>query len=61
MSAEALQSAYFSRCPYVMSIIIELHPGVYGEDIKNRIVEAFKAFGFNMDEQLGDVYLFTRM
>jgi FkbM family methyltransferase len=45
---------------YVMHVIIELHPGVYGEDTLCRIVEAFEDFGFIVEEHLGAVYLFTR-
>lgn len=46
--------------PCVHHVIIELHPGLYGDDVERRIVEAFQGFGFLMAEEMSHVYLFSR-
>lgn len=46
--------------PCVQHVIIELHPGLYGDDVERQIVDAFTGFGFRVAEEVSHVYLFSR-
>jgi hypothetical protein len=46
--------------PCVQHVIIELHPGLYGEEVERKIVAAFMDFGFHVAEEVSHVYLFSR-
>lgn len=51
-------SATLPSC--IAHIVIELHPGLYGQTMEHRIVEAFSRLGYVLSEELRHVYLFTR-
>ena len=44
----------------VKKIVIELHPGIYGEEIERQICEAIVAEGFYLDRKSATVYQFLR-
>ena len=44
----------------VAKVIIELHPGLYGDEIVQRMKNRFLAAGFNCAAQNKDTYCFLR-